>query len=346
MPFISEKIDQHIENEGGSLRFFKKGTGQAQTIQQKPYSPCFKDFYVAMGRFIGKDFQSNYTKTYRCWMLVEVLQNYALGLLFTVAVISFVVALIVQFVFQGEFWLPELAEVVIVIVILPIFGQISHNWFLNPWVNLYFENAYHKALAKKQSRPIKSRWSWTLPITVIVILVVGILTSSWIGVLTALVVMLFLIPLSWLEGFFALLFFHFLDQLFSKVNTKKVEKPRFELPAQVHQQLKERFCLLYQDFQKGQYTDAYNGFDHSQKTREEFNQKIQNFLTEQGLTGFHLEPFEESEIAITCVSEERFEATLFLEDKEAQDFSEFYLICQVRYEKERITGIDLVEIGY
>ncbi|EJN93459.1 Uncharacterised protein [Streptococcus mutans] len=32
MPFVSKKIDQHIENEGDSLRFFKKGTGQAQMI--------------------------------------------------------------------------------------------------------------------------------------------------------------------------------------------------------------------------------------------------------------------------------------------------------------------------
>lgn len=62
------------------------------------------------------------------------------------------------------------------------------------------------------------------------------------------------------------------------------------------------------------------------------------------LTAFHLAPFSETEISILEVTTTDFEADLFLYDTEAQEFPEFYLICKIRYQGDRIQTIELVEI--
>ena len=118
------------------------------------------------------------------------------------------------------------------------------------------------------------------------------------------------------------------------------------LSPELDMELRKRLKMLYLDFQKGKYADAFKRFDTSQKSWEEFHQEIQNFLNDQDLTAFHLAPFSETEISILEVTTTDFEADLFLYDTEAQEFPEFYLICKIRYQGDRIQTIELVEIGY
>lgn len=258
------------------------------------------------------------------------------------------ISLVLFLITKGEGWPKWIVNMAMILVMGPLFGYFSYNWFFKTWATTIFENAYNRELAKKKSainiKKVKREKNWVFIITVVALLALGTF-DSWLSVATILLVALITMLFGMIEGVILIALIKLFATLFPKKKKEATDDSQ-RLSPELDMELRKRLKMLYLDFQKGKYADAFKRFDTSQKSWEEFHQEIQNFLNDQDLTAFHLAPFSETEISILEVTTTDFEADLFLYDTEAQEFPEFYLICKIRYQGDRIQTIELVEIGY
>ena len=345
MFFITTIIDEYLADSTASLAYFdKEGNVHGITHGDETSYPSFEDYYRAMGARISKKVQSQYTRKLRFWAFWEAIQMPAILLSLFIGLISLVLFLITK----GEGWPKWIVNMAMILVMGPLFGYFSYNWFFKTWATTIFENAYNRELAKKKSainiKKVKREKNWVFIITVVALLALGTF-DSWLSVATILLVALITMLFGMIEGVILIALIKLFATLFPKKKKEATDDSQ-RLSPELDMELRKRLKMLYLDFQKGKYADAFKRFDTSQKSWEEFHQEIQNFLNDQDLTAFHLAPFSETEISILEVTTTDFEADLFLYDTEAQEFPEFYLICKIRYQGDRIQTIELVEIGY
>lgn len=345
MSFITTIIDEYLADFSGSLSYFdREGNVHGLTRGSKTSYPSFEDYYLAMGALIGSEVQSKYTRKLRFWAFWEAIQgpsillSLALGLLY----------LILFFITKGEGWPEGLVNIAMFLMISPFFGFLYYNLFLKTWATTIFENAYYKELAKKQStiytKKVKRKINWLFFIAVAGLLALGYF-DSWTTAVSLLLMGLIPLVCSMIEGILLIGLMKLFAVLFPK-KKKEATDDLQRLSPELDKELKKRFKTIYVDFQKGKYADAFERFDTSQKSWEDFHQEVQSFLSDQDLTAFHTRPFEELEISILNVTTNDFEADLFLYDTQAIEFPEFYLICKVSYQDDSIQTIELVEIGY
>jgi hypothetical protein len=345
MFFITTIIDEYLADSTASLAYFdKEGNVHGITHGDETSYPSFEDYYLAMGARISKKVQSQYTRKLRFWAFWEAIQMPAILLSLFIGLISLVLFLITK----GEGRPKWIVNMAMILVMGPLFGYFSYNWFFKTWATTIFENAYNRELAKKKSainiKKVKREKNWVFIITVVALLALGTF-DSWLSVATILLVALITMLFGMIEGVILIALIKLFATLFPKKKKEATDDSQ-RLSPELDMELRKRLKMLYLDFQKGKYADAFKRFDTSQKSWEEFHQEIQNFLNDQDLTAFHLAPFSETEISILEVTTTDFEADLFLYDTEAQEFPEFYLICKIRYQGDRIQTIELVEIGY
>lgn len=345
MFLITTIIDEHLADSTASLAYFdKEGNVHGVTHGDETSYPSFEDYYLAMGARISREVQSQYTRKLRFWAFWEAVQSPSLLLSLFIGLIS----LVLFFITKGEGWPEGLVTIAGILGMGPLFGYFSYNWFFKTWATTNFENAYNKELAKKKSaitiKKVKREKNWVFIITVVALLALGIF-DSWFSVATILLVALITMLFGMIEGIILIGLIKLYTALFPKKKKETTDDSQ-RLSPELDMELRKRLKMLYLDFQKGRYADAFKRFDTSQKSWEEFHQEIQNFLNDQDLTAFHTIPFEETEISILNVTASDFEADLFLYDTEAQEFPEFYLICKVSYQEDRLQAIELVEIGY
>ena len=345
MFFITTIIDEYLADSTASLAYFdKEGNVHGITHGDETSYPSFEDYYLAMGARISKKVQSQYTRKLRFWAFWEAIQMPAILLSLFIGLISLVLFLITK----GEGRPKWIVNMAMILVMGPLFGYFSYNWFFKTWATTIFENAYNRELAKKKSainiKKVKREKNWVFIITVVALLALGTF-DSWLSVATILLVALITMLFGMIEGVILIALIKRFATLFPKKKKEATDDSQ-RLSPELDMELRKRLKMLYLDFQKGKYADAFKRFDTSQKSWEEFHQEIQNFLNDQDLTAFHLAPFSETEISILEVTTTDFEADLFLYDTEAQEFPEFYLICKIRYQGDRIQTIELVEIGY
>ena len=345
MFFITTIIDEYLADSTASLAYFdKEGNVHGITHGDETSYSSFEDYYLAMGARISKKVQSQYTRKLRFWAFWEAIQMPAILLSLFIGLISLVLFLITK----GEGWPKWIVNMAMILVMGPLFGYFSYNWFFKTWATTIFENAYNRELAKKKSainiKKVKREKNWVFIITVVALLALGTF-DSWLSVATILLVALITMLFGMIEGVILIALIKLFATLFPKKKKEATDDSQ-RLSPELDMELRKRLKMHYLDFQKGKYADAFKRFDTSQKSWEEFHQEIQNFLNDQDLTAFHLAPFSETEISILEVTTTDFEADLFLYDTEAQEFPEFYLICKIRYQGDRIQTIELVEIGY
>lgn len=347
MSFITDIIDEYLAESDVSLAYFdKEGTVHGVTHGDKTSYPSYEDYYLAMGARISKEVQSQYTRKLRFWAFWEAIQMPAILFSLLLGVISIILA----FITKGEGWPEEIVTIAGILGMGPLLGYLSYNWFFKTWATTIFENAYNRELAKKKStitiQKVKREKNWVFIVTVVALLALGFF-DSWNSVATILLAALITMLIGMTEGIILI----GLGKIFAPLFAKKAEatqkqEEQIELSAELLGQVKKRFKAIHQDFQSGKYADAFERFDTSHKTREVFHEEVQNFLSDQNLSAFHLTPFEETEISILEVTASDFEADLFLYDIEAPEFPEFYFICKVKYEDDKVQTIELVELGY
>ena len=345
MSFLTTIIDDYLAESGVSLAYFdKEGNVHGITHGDQTSYPSYEDYYLAMGAFISKEVQSKYTKKLRFWVFWEAIQGSAILLSLLIGVISMILA----FITKGEGWPEGIITIAIILGMGPLLGYLSYNWLFKTWATTMFENAYNRELAKKKSavaiQKVKREKNWVFIVTVTGLLALGFF-DSWINVVGILAFALLSMLFGMMEGILLIGLEKLFAPLFAK-KKKSVQKEQIELSPELLKQVKKRFKVIYQDFQIGKYAAAFERFDACQKSWEDFNQEVQDFLSDQNLTAFHLIPFDEAEIAILEVADSHFEADLFLYDTEAKEFPEFYLICKVSYQDEILKTIELVELGY
>lgn len=346
MSFITTIIDEYLADSTASLAYFdKEGNVHGVSQEDKTSYPSFEDYYLAMGTHISKKVQGQYTRKLRFWAFWEAIQMPAILLSLFIGLISLVLFLITK----GEGWPKWIVNMAMILVMGPLFGYFFFNLFFKTCATTNFENAYNRELAKKQStiytKKVKREINWVFIIAVVGLLALGYF-DSWISAVTILLMGLIPLLFSMMEGIILIGLGKIFSSLFSKKKKEEAEHSQTSLSPELSKEVRKRLKNIYQDFQTGKYADAFGRFDLSQKSWETFHQEIQNFLSNQNLTAFHLVPFSETEISILEVTATDFEADLFLYDTEAQGFPEFYLICKVRYQGDRIQTIELVEIGY
>ncbi|MGT2828297.1 hypothetical protein AB6M97_04680 [Streptococcus hillyeri] len=348
MSFVKKIIDDYLEGNRGTLSYFdKEGNVHAiRTYADKSHYPSYEDYYLAMGVRINKEVQNKYTRKLRFWAFWEAIQMPAILFSLLIGVVSIILA----FITRGEGWPEGIVSSATLFGMGPMFGYMSYNWFFKSWVITSFENAYNKELAKKKStialQKVKREKNWVHIVTVVALLALGYF-DSWISVAKILIIAFSSMAFGMIEG----LLFIGLGQLFSPLFSKKAElklkqEQQLELSPELMKQVKKWFRVIHQDFHTEKYAIAFDRFGASQKTREEFHQEIQNFLSEQKLTAFHLVSFEETELSVLEITDHQFEVDLFLYDTVAQEFPEFYLICKVNYQGNQLKSIELVEVGY
>ncbi|MGQ7370636.1 hypothetical protein ACTGV0_00545 [Streptococcus suis] len=345
MSFITTIIDDHLADFSGSLSYFdREGNVHGVTHGSKTSYPSFEDYYLAMGARISSEVQSKYTRKLRFWAFWEAIQFPSIALSLFIGLIS----LVLFFITKGEGWPEGLVNIAMFFTISPLFGYIYYNLFFKTWATTNFENAYYRELAKKQStiytKKVKREKNWPFIIAVVGLLALGYF-DSWTTSVKLLLMGLIPLLLSMIEGVILIVLIKLFATLFPK-KKKETSDDLQRLSPELDKELKKRLRTIYVDFQKGKYADAFKRFDTSQKSWKEFHQEIQNFLNDQELTAFHTIPFEETEISILNVTASDFEADLFLYDTQAIEFPEFYLICKVSYQEDRLQAIELVEIGY
>ena len=345
MFLITTIIDEHLADSTASLAYFdKEGNVHGVTHGDETSYPSFEDYYLAMGARISREVQSQYTRKLRFWAFWEAVQSPSLLLSLFIGLIS----LVLFFITKGEGWPEGLVTIAGILGMGPLFGYFFYNWFFKTWATTNFENAYNRELAKKQStiytKKVKREKNWPFIIAVVGLLALGYF-DSWTTSVTLLLMGLIPLVCSMIEGVILIGLIKLFATLFPKKKKETTDDSQ-RLSPELDMELRKRLKMLYLDFQKGRYADAFKRFDISQKSWEEFHQEIKNFLNDQDLTAFHTIPFEETEISILNVTASDFEADLFLYDTEAQEFPEFYLICKVSYQEDRLQAIELVEIGY
>ena len=347
MLFITTIIDEYLADFTASLAYFDQegNVHGVTTYVGKTSYPSFEDYYLAMGARISSEVQSRYTRKLRFWAFWEAIQNPAILLSLFIGLIS----LVLFFITKGEGWPEWIVNIAVILGMGPLFGYLSYNWFFKTWATTIFENAYNRELAKKKSaitiKKVKREKNWVFIITVVALLALGFF-DSWFSVATILLVALITMLFGMIEGIILIGLGKIFSSLFPKKKKENAEHSQTSLSPELSKEVRRRLKNIYQDFQTGKYADAFERFDTSQKSWETFHQEIQNFLSDQNLTAFHLIPFTETEISILEVTASDFEVDLFLYDTEAQEFPEFYLICKVSYQEDRIQAMELVEIGY
>lgn len=208
--------------------------------------------------------------------------------------------MVLFFITKGEGWPEGLVTIAGILGMGPFFGFLFYNWFFKTWATTNFENAYYRELATKQStiytKKVKREKNWPFIIAVVGLLALGYF-DSWTTSVKLLLMGLIPLLFSMIEGVILIALIKLFTTLFPK-KKKETSDDLQRLSPELDVELRKRLKMLYLDFQKGNYSDAYKRFDTSQKSWEEFHQEIQYFLNDQELTAFHTIPFEETEISI------------------------------------------------
>lgn len=327
-----------------SQYFDKKGNDRGNKVGSKTYYPSYLDFYHAMGSFVGKEIQTKYRKKVEFCTTLDALQQQSILFSILIGVISTILLIITQ----GEGWPEWVGTLATVIVMWPLFGYGVFSWFIKAWMDIYFENAYHRELSEQHSvvfaKQKKRKYQWPLILSIAIFLTI-MFFGGWVNAVTLLFILASTVVVACLEGFLFLL----LSRLWSFIHPKKEEQePIQELSSEQIYQIKERFQIIYHAFQKGNYIAAYEQFDDSQREQKDFLEEIQRFLRDNQQDSFHLLNFKESEpeISISKINENTYEAVLFLSDREAEEFSEFYLVCEVSFDETNLQKLELLELGY
>lgn len=225
MRLTREAVDRRIA-ECNWRRFFTQKHLPRQADGGLRYiSPCYIEFFHAMGTFIGKEYQERYARTVRFWVTFEVLQQFSLNVSFVVGLVS----LILAFFTGGQGWPEEIVTLALLLGMGPMCGMMFYLIWIRSCLDTIFRNAYLEELAAKQSdltdRETKREWNWILLLSLGLLIFVGFY-DSWMSSLNLILMGLVPYLFSLVEGLLLLPFIHIWKGLFSrKKSPKKTKKP-------------------------------------------------------------------------------------------------------------------------
>lgn len=272
--------------------FDKEGNVHSVRFGTKTREANYIDFYHAMGRFLGKKTQEKFRKKVEVAATVEAIIGYSMAFGVLVGLISMLLA----FITKGQGWPQWIVTFAVIVGLGPMFAFMFFIWFVESWMTTHLANAFYKELAQKKSGLLtqkpRRRHHWSLMVLLAFLLFVGLVTNDWPGTLFYPAWIIGSLVFGFLEGILLLLIWRLLSRLFSKKSSQAVPQA---LPPKRIRQMKNRFERIYMAFKKGDYAAAYGLFEHSQITETEFQQEIQDYLTEHKLNRLRLPDFREKE---------------------------------------------------
>lgn len=351
MGILSQYIDEELEESKRIFPSYFEKDGQPRLVKTQSTSRTtyesagFKEFYHALSRYCGAEIQAKYTQKARFYTGVSYLVQPSVFLAMVVGLISIPLA----FITQGEGWPDWIVNLAMAVTIGPLIGTMMHHLIIESWFDNIFENIYERELARKKSKLIttKSKYHFNFLFLFIVALFVFLFfVEDWYEVV-ALAILALLLPLyTMLLGFILLVLVRVWRFFFpKKVSPKKELNPVSEA---IVDQLKLRLTKIYQAMQEGNYDAAFDQFDSSEISREEYVEEIKSCFQYFAINQFHLPPLDFSDeemFEVNPESDTSCEVILFLHEQNSKEACVFYFICSVDYSDDEILEFSLVTVG-